>query len=160
MRVGAIALLWAPVAVLLPAALEPSRTVEFALIVATCFALGALTDLLVPWPRAPLVPAVVAVVALTVDALAGTQLLMRSLLGPSPAFGARFYGIGNELKSGLAVLVFTAVAAALYPAVRSRRAAATMACAGIVLAIVEGSARIGAGVGGVILVSAGTAVAT
>jgi hypothetical protein len=160
MRVGAIALLWAPVAVLLPAALEPSRTVEFALIVATCFALGALTDLLVPWPRAPLVPAVVAVVALTVDALAGTQLLMRSLLGPSPAFGARFYGIGNELKSGLAVLVFTAVAAALYPCARSRGAAATMACTGIVLAIVEGSARIGAGVGGVILVSAGTAVAT
>jgi hypothetical protein len=160
MRVGAIAMLWAPVAVLLPAALEPSRTVEFALIVATCFALGALTDLLVPWPRAPLVPAVVTMIALTVDALAGTQLLMRSLLGPSPAFGARFYGIGNELKSGLAVLVFTAVAAALYPCVRSRRAAATMACAGIVLAIVEGSARIGAGVGGVILVSAGTAVAT
>jgi hypothetical protein len=160
LRIGAIAMLWAPVAVLLPAALEPSRAVEFALIVATCFALGLLTDLLVPWPRAPLVPAVVAVVALTVDALAGTQLLMRSLLGPSPAFGARFYGIGNELKSGLAVLVFTAVAAALYPAARSRRAAVTMACAGIVLAIVEGSARIGAGVGGVILVSAGAAVAT
>jgi hypothetical protein len=160
MRVGALAILWAPVAVLLPAALEPSRTVEFVLIVATCFALGALSDLFVPWPRAPLVPAVVALVALTIDALAGTQLLMRSLLGPSPAFGARFYGIGNELKSGLAVLVFCAVAAALYPAARSRRAATTMACAGIVLAIVEGSARIGAGVGGVILVSAGTAVAT
>jgi hypothetical protein len=159
-RIGAIAMLWAPVAVLLPAALEPSRTVELTLIVGTCFAFGALTDLLVPWPRAPLVPAVVAVVALTVDALAGAQLLMRSLLGPSPAFGARFYGIGNELKSGLAVLVFTAVAAALYPRARSRGAAATMACAGIVLAIVEGSARIGAGVGGVILVSAGTAVAS
>ncbi|MFZ1926286.1 MAG: hypothetical protein WAU42_09110 [Solirubrobacteraceae bacterium] len=159
-RIGAIAMLWTPVSVLLPAALEPSRTVEFALIVATCFALGALTDLLMPWPRAPLVPAVVAVVALTIDALAGTQLLMRSLLGPSPAFGARFYGIGNELKSGLAVLVFTAVAAALYPCLRSRGGAATMAGAGIVLAIVEGSARIGAGVGGVILVSAGTAAAT
>jgi hypothetical protein len=160
LRVGAIAMLWTPVAVLLPAALEPSRTSEFVLIVATCFVLGALTDRLVPWPRAPLLPAAVAVIALTVDALAGTQLLMRSLLGPSPAFGARFYGIGNELKSGLAVLVFTAVAAALYPAVRSRSAAAIMACAGIVLAIVEGSARIGAGVGGVILVSAGTAVAS
>jgi hypothetical protein len=35
-----------------------------------------------------------------------------------------------------------------------------MALTGIALAIVEGSARIGAGVGGVILVSAGTAVAT
>ena len=72
----------------------------------------------------------------------------------------RFYGIGNELKSGLAVLVFAAVAAALYPAVRGRRAATTMAVCGIVLAVIEGSARIGAGVGGVILVSAGTAVAT
>ena len=35
-----------------------------------------------------------------------------------------------------------------------------MAGAGVVLAVVEGSARIGAGVGGVILVSAGFAVAT
>lgn len=160
MRTGALALLWTPVAVLVPAALEPSPTVEFTVLVTLCFALGALTDRLLPWPRAPLAPAVTAVLALTIDALAGTQLLMRSLLGPSPAFGARFYGIGNELKSGLAVLVFTAVAAALYPAVRGRRAATTMACAGILLAIVEGSARIGAGVGGVILVSAGTAVAT
>jgi hypothetical protein len=160
MRVGALAMLWSPVAVLVPAALEPSRAAEFALIVATCFVLGALTDRLVPWPRAPIVPAVTAVLALSIDALAGTQLLMRSLLGPNPAFGARFYGIGNELKSGLAVLVFAAVAAALYPAVRGRKAATVMACAGIVLAIVEGSARIGAGVGGVILVSAGTAVAT
>jgi hypothetical protein len=160
LRTGALAMLWTPVAVLIPAALEPSRTVEFVMLVGACFGLGALTDRLVPWPRAPIVPAVTAVLALSVDALAGTQLLMRSLLGPNPAFGARFYGIGNELKSGLAVLVFTAVAAALYPAMRSRRAAATMACAGVVLAIVEGSARIGAGVGGVILVSAGTAVAT
>jgi hypothetical protein len=160
MRTGALAMLWSPVAVLVPAALEPSRTAELALIVAICFALGALTDRLVPWPRAPIAPAVTAVIALSVDALAGTQLLMRSLLGPNPAFGARFYGIGNELKSGLAVLVFAAVAAALYPAVRGRRAATAMACTGIVLALVEGSARIGAGVGGVILVSAGTAVAT
>jgi hypothetical protein len=160
MRTGAIAMLWAPVGVLVPAALEPSRTIEYALIVAVCFALGALTDRLVPWPRAPIVPALVAVLAISVDALAGTQLLMRSLLGPNPVFGARFYGIGNELKSALAVLVFAAVAAALYRATRSRRAAMTMACSGIALALVEGSARIGAGVGGVILVSAGTAVAT
>ncbi len=160
MRTGALAMMWSPVAVLVPAALEPSRNVEFALIVAICLALGALTDRLISWPRAPIAPAVAAVLALTVDALAGTQLLMRSLLGPNPAFGARFYGIGNELKSGLAVLVFSAVAAALYPAVRGRKSATAIACAGILLAIVEGSARIGAGVGGVILVSAGTAVAT
>ena len=160
LRVGALALMWTPVGILPPGALEPAKTLEFVVIVATCFALATLTDRLVSWPRAPIVPALCAVVALTVDALAGTQLLVRSVLGPDPILGARFYGIGNELKSALAVLVFGAVAAWLYPAVRSRRAATTMACAGILLAIVEGSARIGAGVGGVILVSAGTAVAT
>jgi hypothetical protein len=160
MRTGALAILWAPVAVLLPALIEPGATVEFVVIVAACFALAIVTDRLSPWPRAPLVPAVVALLVLSVDALAGTQLLVRSLLGPDPVLGARFYGIGNELKSGLAVMVFAGVAAALYPAVRGRRAASAMACAGIVLAIVEGSARIGAGVGGVILVSAGTAVAS
>jgi hypothetical protein len=159
-RVGGLALLWTPAAVLVPAAFGPGRDVEDALLVLLCFSLGALTDRLLEWPRAPLAPAVVAVVAITADALAGTQLLARSLLGPNPELGVRFYGIGNELKSGLAVLVLAAVAAALYPAVRGRRTASTMAVCGIVLAVIEGSARIGAGVGGVILVSAGTAVAT
>ncbi len=153
MRAGALAVLWAPVAALIPAALEPGAAVEYAIIALLCLALGALTDALVPWPRAPLAPALVAIVALSVDALAGTQLLMRSLLGPDPILGARFYGIGNELKSGLAVLVLAAVAAALYPRARGRGAALAMAGAGVVLAVVEGSARIGAGVGGVILVS-------
>ena len=160
MRAGALGVLWAPVSVLIPAALQPSAAVEYLTIVLACLGLGALTDLLLPWPRAPLAPAIVAVVALAIDALAGTQLLVRSLLGPNPILGARFYGIGNELKSGLAVLVLSAVAAALYPAIRGRRAALSMAGAGVLLAAVEGSARIGAGVGGVILVGAGAAVAS
>ncbi len=159
MRVGALGVLWAPIAVLIPAALEPSAAVEYATIVLACVALGALTDALIPWPRALLAPALVAVVALTADALAGTQLLMRSLLGPDPILGARFYGIGNELKSGLAVLVLAAVAAVLQPVARGQRAFLAVAGAGIVLAAVEGSARIGAGVGGVILVSFSFAVA-
>lgn len=160
LRVGALALLWTPVATLLPAALEPSAAGEYGSIAAGALALGALTDLLLPWPRAPLAPAASALVALTVDALAGTQLLMRSLLGPNPAYGSRFYGIGNELKPVLAVLVLAAVAAALYRSKRSRRAAVAMAGAGALLAAVEGSALVGAGVGGVVLVCAGTAVAT
>jgi hypothetical protein len=159
MRIAAIAVLWAPVAVLIPAALEPGAAVEYLMIVLLCLGLGALTDLLTPWPRAPLAPALVAIVALVVDALAGTQLLVRSLLGPNPILGARFYGIGNELKSGLAVLVLAAAAAALYPATRGARGAAAMLAAGILLAVVEGSARIGAGVGGVILVIAAAALA-
>jgi hypothetical protein len=189
MRAGGLAVLWAPVAVLIPAALEPGAAVEYATITIACLALGALTDILLPWPRAPLAPAIVGVLVLVADALAGTQLVMRSLLGPDPILGARFYGFGNELKSGLAVLVFAAVAAALYPSAHaradlrrrrgmretdardgersigdahrgSRGAAVAMAVTGILLAAAEGSARIGAGVGGVILVSAGTAITT
>jgi len=160
MRAGALGVLWAPVAVLIPAALHPGAAVEYLTIALACLTLGALTDLLLPWPRAPLVPAAASVIALAADALAGTQLLVRSVLGPNPLLGVRFYGIGNELKSGLAVLVLAAVAGALYPATRGRRPALAMAGAGVLLAIVEGSARIGAGVGGVILVSAGTAVAS
>ena len=160
LRVGALGMLWAPVATLIPAALEPSRTLEKLIVAGVCLILAAVTDRLLAWPRGPLLPAVVGVVALSVDALAGTQLLIRSVLGPIPSLGVRFYGIGNELKSGLAVLVLAAVAAALYPAARSRRSAGIMAAAGAALAVVEGSARLGAGVGGVILVAAGTAVAT
>jgi hypothetical protein len=117
---------------MIPAAFAPGAAVEYATIALACLALGGLTDALLPWPRAMLAPAVVVPAVIVADALAHTQLLMRSLLGPNPALGARFYGVGNELKSGLAVLV---------------------------LAVIEGSARIGAGVGGVILVCAGTAVA-
>lgn len=159
MRAGALGVLWAPVGVLFTAALEPSAPVEYAAIALLCMALGAATDALVPWPRALLAPAIASVLALSLDALAGTQLLMRSLLGPDPILGARFYGFGNELKPGLAVLVLAAVAAALYPAVRGARAALAMAGTGALLAAVEGSARIGAGVGGVILVSFATALA-
>jgi hypothetical protein len=158
MRCGALGVLWAPVATLLTGALEPGAAVEYATIALVSMGLGALTDVLIPWPRAALAPAVVTVLALVVDALAGTQLLMRSLLGPDPALGARFYGIGNELKSGLAVLVLAALAGGLYPAVRGARAAGVVAVAGVLLALVEGSARIGAGVGGVILVCFGFAV--
>jgi len=159
MRAGALGVLWAPVAVLVTAALEPSAAVEYATIALVCMGLGAVTDALVPWPRALLAPAIVVVLVLTVDALAGTQLLMRSLLGPDPILGARFYGFGNELKSGLAVLVLAAVAAALFPSVRGARAMLTIAGTGAILSVMEGSVRIGAGVGGVILVSFGTAVA-
>ncbi|HEY1834653.1 MAG TPA: hypothetical protein VGG08_09465 [Solirubrobacteraceae bacterium] len=159
-RIGAIGVLWAPVAVMMTALIEPSAGLEYALIAALCMALGTLSELAVPWPLAPIAPTVVAIVLITADALAHKQVLMRSLLGPNPILGARFYGIGNELKSALAVMVLGAMAALMYRSERGRRAAAAMAGAGIVLAIVEGSARIGAGVGGVILVSAGFAVAT
>jgi hypothetical protein len=158
-RTGALAVLWAPVAVMATAALEPSAGVEYAMIALICLALGALSDLLVRWPGALIAPALAAPLAITVDALGHGQLLLRSLLGPDPALGARFYGIGNELKSGLAVLVLAAVAAAFHRSRSARRAPAAFLAAGVALAAIEGSARIGAAVGGVILVCVAFALA-
>ncbi len=159
LRTGGLALLWTPVGVMFTAALEPGAAVEYATIALGCVGLAALTDLLLPWPRALIPPAVAAPLAITADALLHGQLLLRSLLGPDPILGARFYGIGNELKSGLAVAALAAVAAALHPGRRGPRARAALIATGTVLAVIEGAARIGAGVGGVILVCAGFAVA-
>ena len=98
--------------------------------------------------------------AYIVDLARGSPLIIRSLLGPNPLFGSRFYGIGNELEATLPVLLFD----------RPRRAAATGAGAraapsrrfaggGLVLGVAIGSGRLGADVGGVITVGAGAAVA-
>jgi hypothetical protein len=159
LRAGALGVMWVPLAAMIPAAIEPGAPVEYATIALACLALGALSDALLAWPRAMLAPAVAVPAAIVADALAHTQLLMRSLDGPDPALGARFYGVGNELKSGLAVLVLAGVASGLYRSRRGRRAVRAVLAAGALLAVIEGSARIGAGVGGVVLVCAGTAVA-
>ncbi len=160
MRTGALAVLFSPLAAMVTAALQPGAALEYALLAGLCFACGALSDRLLVWPRALLAPGLAVPVAVTVDALAHTELLTRSLIGPDPILGARFYGVGNELKSGLAVLVLAALAVVLEARGRGRAAALTAAGAGAVLAAIEGSAQIGAGVGGVILVGAGFALTT
>ncbi|HEX3512084.1 MAG TPA: hypothetical protein VHT27_13405 [Solirubrobacteraceae bacterium] len=158
-RAGAIGVLWAPVVSLLPAALAPGAAAEYAILAAGCLSLGALSDLLLRWPRALVAPALAAVTCLAADALAGSGLLMRSLLGPDPAGGARFHGIGNELKSGLAALVLLACATAAGPAAARRRARVLFALAGAGLALVEGLPGLGAGIGGAVLVCAAFALA-
>jgi len=159
MRTGALAVMWTAPAAMAVAALDPSAPAEYGAIALLCLGLGALSDRLFPWPLALIAPALAAPLAITGDALAHSQLLLRSLLGPDPALGARFYGIGNELKSGLAVLVLAGLAAALHPAARKRRARPVILLGGLALALIEGSARLGAAVGGVILVCAGVATA-
>ena len=68
-------------------------------------ALGATTDRLVPWPRAIAVPAFFGLALFTIDLAFGSPLVIRSVLGPSPGYGARFYGIGNELEAVLVILL-------------------------------------------------------
>ena len=160
MRIGALAILWVPSALLLTGALAPSRLAEIAIIVAGCFGLGALTDRFVRWPRGPIVPAAVAVVAYCADLVFGSPLIVRSLLGVNPRSGSRFYGLGNELESTLTVLLLLALGALLWGRGRSRRGAAAFAAAGLVFCVFVGAGQLGADVGGVVTVGAGVAAAT
>jgi hypothetical protein len=160
MRLGALAVMWLLSVLLITAALHPGRGLELLLIAGLSFVLAALTDRFLPWPRGPLVPCLVTVLFYIVDLANGSHLIIRSLLGPNPRFGSRYYGIGNELESSLPVLLFVGLAALLYGRTRSRVGAAVFAGAGLILGAAIGSGRLGADVGGVITVGVGAAVAT
>jgi hypothetical protein len=160
MRIGSLAVMWLLSVLLVTAALHPGRGLELMLIAGLSFGLAALTDRFVGWPRGPLVPCLVTVLFYVADLANGSHLIIRSLLGPNPRFGSRYYGIGNELESSLPVLLFVGLAALLYGRTRSRAGAATFAAAGLVLGAAIGSGRLGADVGGVITVGGGAAVAT
>jgi hypothetical protein len=160
MRLGALALMWVLSVLLVTAALHPSRGVEMLIIAVGSFVLAALTDRFVPWPRGPMVPCLFTILFYVVDLTRGSDLIIRSLLGPNPRFGSRYYGIGNELEASLPVLLFIGLAALLYGRTRSRGTALTFALAGLFLGAAIGSGRLGADVGGVVTVGGGTAVAT
>jgi hypothetical protein len=160
LRIGALAFMWAPTMLLVTGWLAPSRLAEMAIIVAGAFALAALTDRLVRWPRGPLLPAGVAISAYAVDLIFGSPLIIRSLLGVNPRSGSRFYGLGNELESTLTALLLVGLGALLFGRGESRRAAAIIALTGAVFAVFVGAAQLGADVGGVITVGAGIAAAT
>jgi hypothetical protein len=159
-RIGGLAILWIPTVILIPAAIgNPSRELEYLIIASGSLGLGWLSDRLMPWPRAPLIPAIVGLGAITIDLVLGSHLITRSILGPNPGYGSRFYGVGNELKSGLMVLLLAGVAAALTGRPKSRKNALIVLACGLVLGAVLGSGRLGAGVGAAFIVAGASAVA-
>jgi hypothetical protein len=182
-RIGFLGGLWVPGVALLTAALAPERLAEAMIISLGSLALGLLTDLLVRWPAGPAVPAFVVLCAHTVDLAGGSPLIARSLTGPNPAGGARFFGIGNELETMLsfATLVGTGAALAWFarrraPAPdpdapgyhpedlaprrdRGRAAPFAFAVTAAIAAAIMGAGRLGADVGAVITLGAGGAAA-
>jgi hypothetical protein len=92
----------------------------------------------------------------------GSDLTVRSLLGPDPAHGSRFYGMGNQLEAVVAPLVPIGVAAALTArraAVAPRAAALAFAVAALASVIAFAPGRFGADVGLAIDLPVGAAVA-
>jgi hypothetical protein len=161
LRIGSLAFMWAPVVALFEANFNPSTLgVEMALVALPSFALGFLTERYVPWPKGPAVPIFATLALYTADLANDSHLIVRSLLGPNPKFGSRFFGVGNELEALLPVMLLIGLACLFTNRERSRKLAAVFGVSGLVLAGIIGSGRLGADVGGVMTVAAGVAVAT
>lgn len=158
-RTGGLAVLWLPTVTLLtPLTGNPSAGLEIALVAIVSLGLGAAADRLLPWPRAAAIPALFGLAAFTLDLILGSPLVIRSVLGPSPGYGARFYGIGNELEAVLVVLLLVGMAALLSWRPRSWSAVGAVGAAAVALAVVLGSGRLGAAVGGVVVAAVAAGV--
>ena len=157
-----LSLVYLPLVLLLGAALEPSEWAERLLVLVFSPLLAAATLAALRGYRAPAVASALTVLAYAIDVIAGSPLTSLSLLGPNPALGVRFYGIGNELEALLAVLVVGGTGATLAGFARgaSRRAAAvSFVSVGLVAAFVFAAGRFGADVGAAIVFPVGAVVA-
>lgn len=153
-RLVGLAVFWLPVMLLVTAELRPSRMIETDIAVFGSLLLAWITDKLVAWPRALWVPALATILAHAVDfLLLGAELTGESLLGSNPLYGARFFGVGNELEAVIVVTAVVGTGAALCDR-KLRRPALWFALAGLFLIFFLGAGRLGADVGGVIYVAA------
>jgi hypothetical protein len=161
----ALCFAYMPLMLLAGAWLEPSAIVEGVLVGLGAAVLAALTVRFAWGWRGLAIACAVSVGAYAIDVIAGSGLTRASLLGPNPIFGARFYGIGNELEALIGVMVPVGVAAALTARWRAGapmtdgRATAAFLGAAVLGAIVFGAGRFGADVGAAIVLPVGAAVA-
>ncbi len=169
-RLLALALVYLPLLCLVGAALEPSVAAERLLIMFGSPALAALTLLALGGYRALAVACGATALAYAIDLIAGSPLTQLSLVGPNPAAGHRYYGIGNELEAALTVTILVGTGAALSGfsttgggKVRQRQLAARGPAAFLVVAaifaFVFAYGRYGADVGAAIALPLGAAVA-
>lgn len=170
-RLLALSLVYLPLLCLVGAALEPGVGVERLLILLGSPALAALTlAAFGDGYRALAVACAATALAHAVDLIAGSPLTQLSLVGPNPAGGHRFYGIGNELEAALVVLILVGTGAALSSFdvpehVKSRqrhagtRGPAVFLVVAAVFSFVFGYGRYGADVGAAITLPLGAAVA-
>jgi hypothetical protein len=161
-----LSVVYLPLMLLVGAALEPSLLGERLLIGLGAPLLAGLTLALAPGWSALAIACGVTVGAYTVDIVVGSPLSARSLLGPNPALGVRFFGVGNELESAFSVLVPVGIGATLATiAARTgrppgrRTAVAAFLVGGGLAAALFAAGRFGADVGAAIVLPAGAAAA-
>jgi hypothetical protein len=165
-RLAALSLVYLPLACLVGAALEPSVGAERLLLALGAPALALLTLAALGGYRALAVACGATVLAYTVDVIAGSPLTRLSLVGPNPAGGHRFYGIGNELEAILVALIMAGTGAALTGFTSwergetgKRRAAVTFVVVAAILTFAFAYGRYGADVGAAISLPIGAVVA-
>ena len=150
--------MWLPTVLLVTAAIAPSAPVEGVIVGGVCALLALATDRVRPWYRALAVPAAVAVALHIADLALGSELVSRSLLGPNPVLGSRFFGAGNELEIALAAIGLLGLGGALATA-STRTRVWGFALGGALIAFTLAWGRLGADVGAVPTVIAGATVA-
>jgi hypothetical protein len=156
-RLLALALVYLPLLCLAAAALEPSVGAERLLVMLGSPALAAVTLASLGGYRALAFACAAMSLAYAIDLIGGSGLTQLSIVGPNPAGGHRFYGIGNELEACLVVLILVGTGAALSGASRRRPAAFLVVAA--IFTFVFAYGRYGADVGAAISLPLGAAVA-
>jgi hypothetical protein len=166
----ALSCAYLPLLLLLGAALEPSRVAERLIVGIGAPLLAAATLRLFRGYGALAVACGLTVGAYAIDVIAGSPLTKLSLIGPNPAIGVRFFGIGNEMEAAVAVLVPVGVGAALaawgpktldagLDAAGRRTAVIAFLGCGALAAAIFAAGRFGADVGAAIVLPVGAAVA-
>jgi hypothetical protein len=156
----AVAFAYMPLMLLAGAAIEPGTVAEGLLVGVGAAALSAVTVAFVRGWWSLAIACAITLIAYATDVATGSELTKLSLLGPNPIFGARFYGIGNELEALIAVMVPVAAGAALSARQADRRTAViSFLTAGVVLGVIFGVGRFGADVGAAIVLPVGAAAA-
>ncbi|MBS1884564.1 MAG: hypothetical protein JSS97_16580, partial [Actinobacteria bacterium] len=161
-RLIGLSVVYLPVLLLVGSALEPARYPEMLLVMAGTPLLAAITLVALRDYRALAVASAITVGAYALDAIAGSPLSALSLLGPNPALGIRFYGIGNELEALLSVLVVGGIGAGLAgfaPRLSPGRCAVVFLVVGLFFAGIFASGEFGADVGAALDFPIGVAVA-
>ncbi|MBS1860212.1 MAG: hypothetical protein JSS68_00730 [Actinobacteria bacterium] len=161
-RLIGLSVVYLPVLLLVGSALEPARYPEMLLVMAGTPLLAALTLVALRDYRALAVASAITVGAYALDAIAGSPLSALSLLGPNPALGIRFYGIGNELEALLSVLIVGGIGAGLAgfaPRLSPGRCAIVFLVVGLFFAGIFASGEFGADVGAAVDFPIGVAVA-
>jgi hypothetical protein len=157
----ALASVWAPLILLVAAALDAAELTSALMVAIGAPALAAITRTAVPGYRGLAVACAVTVGAYAIDVIAGSPYTALSVLGPNPGGGVRFFGIGNELEATLTPLTLIGCGAWLASRgdLSRESAAAWFIGTAIVATIAFAPGRFGADVGAAVVLAAGGATA-